>query len=200
MPPLPVIANTYRVAHEYHVGAVQYVNVWNIKSRATTTSFTVADRFLANYGSDDADSLIGIHSQSVTFDRVAVTAYDGVSPTLVAEYPASTLGGAVLGPAPAQCCGILTLETGTRGRSFRGRVFLGGLPDAFMESDGSQWTPSFQTDVGPMIEEWISSWQTGSPAMDIAVVSLVHGVATPVTTMVPRRYMGTVRNRAERAE
>jgi hypothetical protein len=197
---LPIIANTFRVANEYHVGATTFVNVWNLRSEGTPDPVTVGEDFITAYTATGPTSLSGIHSQSVTFDKVAVTAYDGTAPTVEVPYPGSTFGGGVLGPTPAQVAGIITLNTERRGRSFRGRVYLGGLPDSLLESDGSRWTVSFATDVTPMMEAFVNQLLDAAAVYTPCIVSIKESEGTDVATFTPRRYTGTIRRRSERAE
>jgi hypothetical protein len=97
---------------------------------------------------------------------------------------------------PLQTCLCVTLRTAMAGRSYRGRVYL----PAFVESDnlagGTIDTPA--RTAATAFVNGIGSALT-SHGLSLAVLSRVHSVATPVTTVQSRNNQWMVQRRRRTA-
>jgi hypothetical protein len=122
MPPLPVISNTSRCAlHYVATGGAYAVNVIHITHEAGTPS--AGDTGAAIVAAWPNHMMTGIPG-SVAMDYIDVTPLDGVSTTV--RTPTGSAGefvGEQAGDWLAQVASIVKLQTGLRGRSFRGRVY-----------------------------------------------------------------------------
>lgn len=65
-------------------------------------------------------------------DSIDVIALDGTSPTF--NVPIGSFGGQASGQPIPNSCGIITLRTAERGRSHRGRVYLGPLSEGGVDN------------------------------------------------------------------
>jgi hypothetical protein len=124
MAPLPVIANTYRVAMEW--GNSDYPN-WiatNVihLNKSSSNPAAVAAALEANV----AAAMWQVQSTHSTIKNLVITPLDGSS----VAFPIATTGGAKWSgnqsnnTPTAQNCNIVKLLTAKRGRSYRGRIFL----------------------------------------------------------------------------
>jgi hypothetical protein len=103
------------------------------------------------------------------------------------------------GQVQAQVAMVITLTTAKRGRSFRGRNYVGGLPAAALASPGT-WG---SVEIG-VWEGLYSGLQAAIAAAGWTLVVLsrqlnnlprTEGVATPVTAIRGNAKLGTIRGR-----
>lgn len=198
MPALPVIPNVFKCTFEYSSGEATFVNVFSVIGEGSTPSSLAAGlmtSFLTFGGHSRIQSLL---SSSVSLDRVTVLALDGSSTVEVVDFPPATFGLGAVSPAPANAALIITLLTGARGRSRRGRMFLGGIPRTSIGGDGARWGASIVADAVLWFQEWLDQLATIDTGVALGVLSIKNGDFHVLTSFVPRTYFGSIRARTER--
>ena len=183
--PLPVIANTFRVALLWKTGGgLVAVNVIHVRS----TTLDPTGIFLALSGTVTQDTWSYVAS-AAHVDEVHITPLDGVSATQVfltaggVQWQGSAGGDFI----PASCS-IVSLRTGTRGRSFRGRVYLPFLVEG-------------QQQNGVLSAGGLANWQEawddmiGDLGATLVVASYKLRVATAVTSALCEGLAATQRRR-----
>jgi len=100
---------------------------------------------------------------------------------------------------PVQVAMVVSFYTANRGRSFRGRNYVPGLTLNQM-SDGSNWGATAIANIGTAYD--LLKTDAGSLGDNLVVLSRFHngvrrstGVATLVTSIVPKANVGTQRRR-----
>lgn len=134
-------------------------------------------------------SLVGMKVTSLETDTAPVW-----EPSLGEAVPGSETGDAI----PLNACGIVTWKTALRGRSYRGRTYVAGIPESFVEN--SAISTAYQTtlhDVFSLLHGGIVS-----ESYNLAVVSRVNdgaprttGVATVVTSFQVKLVLASQRRR-----
>lgn len=202
MPSLPIISGVYRLANNYTCGEGTFTNIWWLDVGASVDPEGLGNDFIDAYTYSTTPSMKALHSSAVTFVDVVVTPLDGTSSSQTVQYGAGVHGTGTTPPVSAQTAGIITWETGDRGRSNRGRTYLGGLPAGLLDSDGARWSTSFTTDANSWIPTFVDRLlnHSSSGSVGLDVVSIKNGTAKPIVSWTPRRYTGTIRRRAERGE
>ena len=200
--PLPVITNGFRVAHNYKTGDATFTNVYWLLGDSSTDPTTVATTFPDAYSNVGTSfSMLSLHSSDVTFVSTEATALDGVTPSVEVPYPAGVHGGGSSPAAAAQASLVITWESDERGRSNRGRSFLGGCPAGSLETGGARWGTALLTDAS----DAVSGFFAGLSGIDVGFTLLVvsqHAASGPHHRLVgagrPRQKLGTQRRRTER--
>jgi hypothetical protein len=187
MAPLPEIDGVTRVAFEW--GPLPAVNVMHFH-QADAVHTILWNALKANVKQNMWMSVA--NTQSV--QRVRFTTLDGSSPTIVETPPG---GGAWTGPAggdpiPASAS-VVSLKTVFRGRSNRGRIFIG--PNGETAQAAGIITP---TTVSGMITAWTQFQidMTGAGVQHV-VASYKAGTALTVVQYNIRTQAGTVRRRQD---
>lgn len=93
---------------------------------------------------------------------------------------------------PPQCCGLLSLETQGRGRSYRGRTFIG--PVLEQEQDGGTITTSYSNVMQAFVTAVSNSYNSTPWAW--VVYSRKLGTSQPVTRVHIRIFIATQRRRS----
>ena|SRR5215831_14455834 len=201
MPPLPVLTNCWRIANNYTCGEASFVNVWNVQDDGSSPDGSqVGAAFIAAYDQASPSSMRALHSSAVTLGAVECTPYDGSTPTTVVNRSAGVHGTGTTPPVAAQVAGIITLQSVIRGPRGRGRIFMGGLPAGLLDADGARFSTSWPTDVASWEGNFEVALAAGSPGLNIVIVSLKHSDFHQLDHTVARRYIGTIKQRAERQE
>lgn len=181
--PLPVIANTFRTTVRGTTpDGDQWVNVLHFrKSGALSFPAAVAilDPLLLSHYQTNNGAGSSWRSNAPTSSAIVDFAYtplDGSSATTVIAHG---LAGASAGTViPANAAFVITLRTGLRGRSFRGRVFQGPLQSNFIGATGrtsaaialsiaTQWNNFLTALVGTGVSLVVASYNL-SIATDVA--------------------------------
>jgi len=191
MPPLPVINGVQRVAAIWTTAAGQYsTNVMHFQ-KVGGTSLDLGNKLNARWVQDMNDMISNVYTLS-SFD---ITPLDGgsVTTTVATGGSAAFIGGQTGNVVPAST-GIIKLQTALRGRSYRGRLFLG--PSAEGNIDNGQQGAGIIGTVGP-------AWNTFRANMladlwQMVVASYTLGTASPVTNIVAEQGVATMRRRQTR--
>jgi hypothetical protein len=128
MPPLPIIADTYRVTFNWRGPAGQGPrNVLHFRSAAHNEeqlAQALEDHF--------TDNMWALVTDSLHMDSISVLKLDGTSPVWVHAVTSAHATGGRGGDYVPGYSAVLSLHTALRGRRNRGRVFLPYLPEGSM--------------------------------------------------------------------
>jgi hypothetical protein len=190
MPALPIIADTYRIAFIWSGYGSNAVNVMHFR-KAGSSAGAVGTSVIASWQLGQLQCV----GNSSSIDTLHVTPLDGISASvdLATGSAGKWVGFAAGDVIPAQS-GIVKLATASRGRSYRGRVFL-------------PWTAESAATVGIMSAGIVTSlefaWTAFLAALNAAGVTWViasykHATAAPITTITVEQALGTQRRRQTR--
>lgn len=188
MTPLPVIENVSRVTF-----------LWTPSGAVNVMHFHQAELSTAGlFGALDANVLGGMWQCNSTGDRVGevrITPLDGATPT-VPFHPASVTKwkGQSTGETIPAAAAVVSLHTSLRGRSNRGRVFVGPV------SESSNVSGMLETSVpGTMTTAW-TNFASAMIADDVefVVASYLKSTALTVINITIRPQTGTLRRRQDK--
>jgi hypothetical protein len=135
---------------------------------------------------------------NVEFDSVVINNLDTMA-GLTTTTSMGTSGAAVGDPSPNQVSMVITINTGLRGRSFRGRNYWSGLPIA-AQLDQKTWTAptaaAWDLAYGALVTDIVAAgWEMEVLSRFAAGAPRTTGVATDVTGFQARQPMATQRRR-----
>jgi hypothetical protein len=153
---------------------------------------------------DAYGELLGATSDSFHWDTVTVTDVRTVDgPQFVATTFDDLVGTSSANPLPYQTAGLISWSTNTRGRSYRGRTYLGLFTEAF--SDGRNVAAGLVTAMGAfatVIREGgafaVLSRYTLNPTPPPNTIPRDPGIATLITGSTVHPLWRTQRRRATR--
>lgn len=198
--PVPTLADTWKVIVHYHVGATQCENVFHTTADDASVEQDIADDFGAAWM--DSTSLSSIQHSATVGGDIIVQHYDGTSAPVdcvVSGFTGVSMGDSGA-PVPAAVSGLITWKTGLAGRSFRGRTYLAGVSNNYVQADGSQWQPSFVPTLQAAAQAFNDLLVGATTVTGLDVYSEKNNTKAPVTAVLFRPYFGTQRRRAEQAE
>jgi hypothetical protein len=134
---------------------------------------------LAGYANVMLNAIASQIYSSVTWDRLDLYYYPAGGPHagMQSTHTLSSVGLATAAGPALDTCGVVTLETGRPGRSYRGRMYLPwhvGIPGG-VEFDGSTVTTRLDA-----VKAMLDSVNTGR-GHAVSVMSSARGSNTPVT-------------------
>jgi hypothetical protein len=189
MSPLPVIANTYRVALDWDLGAVRAANVLHFQ-QATGDETDLWDEIRSNL----TDNMFKPIANLAAIESAAITKLDGSSATVTITDPSPQTGGTVSTELILNCGPVVSLHTALRGRSYRGRVFVPGIAE-------SKYTNGVisNTELGNMVTGWndFITAQVGA-LRPLVVASYLNETAEIVSSISINEVCGTQRRRQSR--
>jgi len=192
MPPLPVIANVYRVALNYlHGGTAQIaVNVIHVRSASTNPALVA----LAIHSSM-LNKMFTTMSSGALCKSMDLTRLDGTS----AAYhhtmtPFSGQGSS--GDFEPGSTAVVGFRTALRGRSHRGRLYLPFLAEG--QASNGQLTAGQALVLLLGWSNFVNALPTKTPLCFLVVASYKLATATDVVTTPVLRAYGTQRRRQER--
>lgn len=187
--PLPVIADTYRVALNWTgPSGTHAVNVIHLLKSGTTAA-SIASTMDANVTTNMWNNV----SASAQVTSLQVTPLDGSSAT----YVLNTTGAKWTGPnvgtdfAPA-VANVISLRSNFRGRSKRGRVYMPYQAEAGMSNGVNGNTALSQT----AWNNWLAAMIAAGAQPVIASYKLASQV--PITAIIVESVLGTQRRRQSR--
>jgi hypothetical protein len=195
--PLPVITNVYRCGLHWRSTSTPQsaANVIHVRDEGgTRTTTEVGNLVISTIAGRLTNSLLTVPVSWVV-DLVRVTPLDGVGSSV--EIPTDDITGAGPGTdwVPAAST-VVSLYTGLRGRSGRGRIYLPACTETSI-TDGLLavgTTDSIRTGW----ESIMTDFNNYDPSLPLVVASYRHATAEPVTSIRVRSGVGTQRNRQER--
>jgi len=190
--PLPIIANVYRVAVRTRLEDVEdCINVthWldaNPPSTALALAELIRDEWTA--------FLTAYASQDLTGVDVTATPLDGSATAATVVMEATGNGGVTT--VSHQCALVLSHQTAKRGRSFRGRTYLPGVPVSTLEStDHSKWTATKADGTAAQYDTLVAELLANE--WNFVVASYTNETAEIVTNTIGRRDVFTQRRRVK---
>jgi hypothetical protein len=178
--PLPVIADAFLVTQHLSIAAGRHGFVNRICVHDTLSGQTpsaVAGAVASAY----ATAIMPLLSTSITEGVTDVLPLDGVSSTQTfVTDSAGTVGGYGGGTdVPATTCAVWSLQTGHRGRSKRGRMYL----------PGTRSTMPVAIEANAINPAFVTSWQIGANAF----LGHLNGTAPAhLALMVLSRHLSSV--------
>lgn len=185
--PLPVIANTLRVAIEGHLSnGHSWANVLHFRKTGVLTyagAIAILDPILDAHLATSAGagaSWASLADNLSSVEQIRYTPLDGTTATVVESH---VIPGAESAHAlPANVALVITLRTGVRGRSFRGRVYQAPFVEAYNDDDGgpssvlvaavqAQWEELLAALVGSGLTLVVASYEL-VVATDVASVTV----------------------------
>lgn len=190
MAPLPIIADTFRVAVNWNSDSGQIAeNVMHIRGAGKSAAEVGAELNAAATQTMFAPMVTTAGANTAT-----ITPLDGSSATLEYELDLPPFIGTTDGDFLPACAVIFTLYTALRGRSYRGRLFLPFVGEAAVD-DGALVTPS----ASDLVDPWATFVTTLiGDGFALVVASYKLALATDVTHVVPQNFLGTQRRRQTR--
>jgi hypothetical protein len=191
--PLPIIPNVYRCALVSIATTYVPRTVYNVLHVSQPTGDetdlgTSLDATLSN-------AMFTLMSSNYVTQRVEITKLDGTSASVSFPFTSPPNGGAAGVPVPEAACSV-GLKTVARGRSKRGRVFVGPVPEGYID-DGTLDVAS----VAAMQTAWTSflTALSGRPVpANLVVASYLTATALTVSTINVKPYVATQRRRLVR--
>lgn len=146
----------------------------------------------------DAPALKALFSNGTVWRTCTAYKVDGLGKAVEqAEAPfAAGAAGAATSALPAQCSLVVSLLTNLPGRSGRGRLFLGGLAQAVISTDGRVTAPQAQQVANTMAGMYIGIRdELGGDDYRPVVVSPTTGAANKITRLQVGNLIDTMRSR-----
>jgi hypothetical protein len=198
--PVPTLANTWKVVVHYSSGSTQFENVLHVTADDGSDATDIAQDIGNAWG--DSASLSSIQANLVVGGMIDVQHYDGLSGPINVNVPGFTgVSMADSGsPVPAAVCGLITLRSGLSGRSNRGRMYLGGVSDTHLETDGARWASGAFPELALVATNFHDLVLAGTVTNGLDIYSPLHNTKVPCIEMIFRHYFGTQRRRAAQAE
>lgn len=177
--PLPVIANTWRVAVRGVTShGTPFVNVIHLHRTAGAAApadvpalVTELNKLYggASYGGGGLNLLNNCNSSTVVSDYTFLL-LDGISASIVSVAAAAGSGAAQA--LPAEVAEVITLRTPNRGRSYRGRIYLPAMTTGALIAGGNiaaavttaltAQCVGFQAAIGGLTYSWVvASYKLG---------------------------------------
>lgn len=185
MPPLPTIADTYRVTLNWNAAhGVEPRNVLHFR-KASSDEADLAAALEDHFG----DAMWEPVQQDWAFTTVDILKLDGTSATQVFPVPAQ--GSLTSGDGIVEAACIISLRTAQRGSRGRGRIFLGPLA----ESKQSQGIYTGGTTVGAVWAAFADNMFLDS--WELVVASYVHADAHRVSSIHNDSVIGLQKRRRD---
>jgi hypothetical protein len=186
MPPLPVITDVARVTLDWLVGDVtQMVNVLHF-----LTDFSDESDVQNAISGNLTNNMVASMSSEASLVGMDVLFLNGTSSTVHIPFDGSFTGtgGSDWIPQSAQ---IISLATGNRGPSHRGRVYLPAVAES--KQSGGLVDGVTLASVQGAWETALDAW--ASAGVLLVVASYALGTADPVTAVTAKQRTGTQRRR-----
>lgn len=189
--PLPIIADTYRVALNWTESSVHTaVNVMHILRSGSSASVIAA-----SLDTNATAAMWGCISSTALVTSLVVTPLDGstASYTLTTS-GAKWTGGATTTDPILQVAALVKLQSTFRGRSRRGRLFLPFVGES--KSGGGIIDPTTRGTMQTAWNTWLAAMIAAGSQPVIA--SYLHATQVPVATATVELATGTQRRRNSR--
>jgi len=188
---LPIIANVHRCALNWAGPSGQHAeNVIHVRG-VDTDPDAVMTWLDANVTSD----MWAMVCSTAHVATVSITPLDGTTATQ--DYTPATPGnwdGGVGGDSIPQASSLVKLTTLTRGRSYRGRVFLPFLPESVQVN--GEITSALLADQQSAWDDFVAAGVGGAP--QLVVASYLHSTAARVSAALCEAETATQRKRQSR--
>lgn len=194
MPPLPVIADVYRVTLAWNTNhGVSPRNVIHVRS-ASSDVLEIGANIIEAWTVPDPLPLFKCVDSGLSVATLEILPLDGVTASVTIGATGQGGGGGV-GETIPNGAGVVSFHTAQRGARGRGRLYAGPITEASQANgiiDGSI--------LELMVEGWgtfITALPTQSASPELVIASYVHADAHPVTSLRVDNLMGTQRRRLD---
>jgi len=193
--PLPVISGIYRCTVNQLLGDEPIANVLHFSATGSPTAAAVGAAFALGWGKTGGISVL--QSNQLLYKTWHCTPLDGSSIGADGDFSLANkqAGASATASVPVNVALVLSLQTGLRGRSNRGRIYFAGVNTAQVDVPAAHWAPGTLTAA---VTEWgvmVSQWASGTPALAPVVASYKLATANLVSGVAARRDFGTQRKR-----
>jgi hypothetical protein len=193
MPPLPVITDVFRVTLNW--GAVGGTNPKNVIHILDTTGVATAADIAAVVDAGATSDMFNCLTNSQECDLLSIIPLDGSTASTDFNTTGSKWLGQQSGEWIPQAACVVKMITGLRGRSHRGRIFLGPVAEAIDHNGFYVAGPGH----GLMQTAWASFESTLVGAgYSLCVASYKLSSAQPVTAVSVETTLATQRRRQSR--
>lgn len=190
MAPLPVIANTYRVAFNSQDVPMTSTNVMHFRKAGSSSAALAAAIPAAMVGHEFEAMPTSWHVANL-----AITPLDGSSPTThYSNAAVSPWQGHSAGDGVPQVAVIVKMTTLFRGRSYRGKVYLPDVAEGVMAN--GQLNGAVQVTMQTSWSGFLAALTAAGWAMVVA--SYEHSFANDVQTVNVEQALATQRRRQTR--
>jgi hypothetical protein len=199
VPPLPVIANNYQVAQQWTTSPELHdmYNVICVEASGSPSVFEVAEQV----GHAFASAIAPVVRHAILTGQVSVTPLDGVSARTSWVTPDfGTAGGVTAGNGlPLELAKVLTLRSGLRGRSKRGRLYIPGASDSEVTNEFTRdLTSGAKSALNTAATNFETAMTDGTYCnLALMVLSRTLGLSTLVTQVVANLGLCNQRRRYE---
>ena len=193
---LPVIGNVFRCTVNQQLASFPMANVFHVFNSSSPSPDDVA---LAVAGSwAGTNSLTSVQSTGVAYLSVDVIPLDGATGSASVDFStAPHQGGQHAGePVPPQVAATISVSTNGRGRSRRGRMYVGGIPLSYIDEDTLQWDLSSYGEILGAFDTFVGLLQDADPNLFFGVASYLHASFATATSWTLSPQTGTQRLRA----
>ena len=170
-------------------GGIEQGLVSNAGEIATSIATAWTDAWTAVAGefcSDTRWSKVSVYELTT----ISAPAVDVAEASLALEGTNST------DPLPPQVAVVVTLQTGRPGRSYRGRHYLGGLPENKCEPPG-KLTSTSRTNIANFYASWMGAVNSAIDSRLCVVLSPTLNIGTPITSVSVGDIYDTQRSRRD---
>jgi len=194
MPPLPVIADTYRVTVDWSpFQGVTPRNIFHLRSASTDVT-EVADQLDEVMSSPFDVSLWAVMASGQSAPAFSILPLDGSTATVEHGFTNPPHGGAAAEIAPAVCL-VMSFHTDQRGARGRGRMYIGPVRE---EAVGNGLFDG--TVTGNAAVAWVNfheALRAATVPLDPVVASYVHADAHSITSVRADTVAGIQRRRQQ---
>ena len=192
---LPVITNIYRCFIDQGGGGIEIGNVIHVEDTSGSAAAVDIAKAVGKAWGSSTGMAMAINT-GTSFKQVEVIKLDGISGTVADPFStAVNHAGIRTGTAmPYSCCACISLQTNERGRSHRGRVYLGPVC-ASDSSDDATWSTSGLANFTAAANGFLSALFSGSPSLTWVVASYKMSTALPVISVKTNKTIATQRMR-----
>lgn len=201
MPPLPVITNGYLVTQHY-VAAGELHDYVNVVMVVNATTGATHAQIAGKVAQSIASTFMTVIPSFITLGVTDVLPLDGTSAKETFATPAFGTAGSVgvTTPFPISVGQLVTLQTGLRGRSHRGRMYLPGLSNDYVTADTQRQLTNaahaaLQTEGTAFLTILAG---TPTPSLILGVLSRRLNAYTPVVVVRASSVACSQRRRYER--
>jgi len=178
------------------LGDQPIANVIHVLASGTPSAASVGAAVALAWGKTSGFS--ALQSTQLLYKTWHCTPLDGSSLSADGDFSLANkqAGANVSASVPTNCAAVLSLQTGLRGKSNRGRMYLAGIASSQVDTPAAHWAPGTLTALVTEYGVFSTQLAAGTPSLVHVVASYKVGSALAVTNVVARRDFGTQRGRS----
>lgn len=175
---------TAKVAVRYRLFGNDIVNtLWAFNIAEENFDLNTLEELAANVASWVQTSVLPLLSSAISLADITATSWASpLAPSFVRVAAPGLVGGIAGECVPSSNCFTITFLTGARGRSFRGRNYVSGIPVSI--ADENEVSQSWGDDLVTAYEELPGNLASSS-AIHVVCSQYTNGAARPEAVVVP---------------